>query len=201
MCLDVLTRLMGELQHQIIRTVAPLCLLFISVSPAVCHSFFNNRCRQGTTFLNNCYCLLEFIVAFSFSLSLCLSACLQWRTSAHFMITRARPTRSSPFLRGRWSACWAATLRRTTDSGRGSWTDGWESSPPCWWKTWPRTGKAAEEGRATSRCVGASWLWCCPAHISEWINDSSNHLTKTAAVFDRDRERLELKAKSAAATS
>lgn len=74
-CLDVLTRLIRELQHQIIRTLVSLWLLFISVSPAVCHLFYNNRCRQGT-FLNNCYCLLEFIIGFSFSLSLsfCLSA-------------------------------------------------------------------------------------------------------------------------------
>lgn len=76
MCLDVLTRLIRELQHQIIRTLAPLCLVFTSVSPAVCHSFYDNRCRQGTTFLNNCYCLLEFIIGFSIflSLSFCLSA-------------------------------------------------------------------------------------------------------------------------------
>lgn len=122
----------------------PLCLFHLCLCV---YLFYYSRCRQGVAVLNSQLLWIQHRLFF-------LSH-PQWRTSVHFTTTRARQTRSFPSRRGRWSACWAATRRRTTASGRASWTAAWASSPPCWWRSWPRTGWALEEGRATYRCVHA----------------------------------------------
>lgn len=81
----------------------------------------------------------------------------QWHTSEHFMTTRARQTRSSPFLRERWFASSAVTPRQTMDSGRGSSMDESASSLLCWSKIWPRTGRAVEREQEMYRFVDAQW--------------------------------------------